>query len=248
MPPPQSRTPARSPWYDAENTDLGTGPIQNCSPNANDITQTITAAHTFRFTTRFVYGNGTLTLIGGDRLLTTSDLAELAKTAVAGLKSADVEDVKVRVDDSLFPEPTLANGWNDGYYPDTVAPVRALAVDGHSVTDTSLDAGKVFAGQLAADGITVNGEVIRGRAETTDVPVASHESPRLADAVHRLSPAAEFADVVSPHGSRPQFRSTASPRPWHSWKPWSPLCSLSSAPEERMRGAQEAWRGEADKP
>ncbi|MFD5393182.1 hypothetical protein ACFWJW_02820 [Streptomyces sp. NPDC127097] len=34
-------------WYDAENTDLNTGPIENCSPNGNDITQTITAGHSF---------------------------------------------------------------------------------------------------------------------------------------------------------------------------------------------------------
>ncbi|MFE1172832.1 hypothetical protein [Streptomyces sp. NPDC058773] len=34
-------------WYDAENTDLGTGPIQNCGAAGNDITQTITALHTF---------------------------------------------------------------------------------------------------------------------------------------------------------------------------------------------------------
>jgi hypothetical protein len=34
-------------WYDADNQDLGTGPIDNCAPNGNDITQTITALHTF---------------------------------------------------------------------------------------------------------------------------------------------------------------------------------------------------------
>lgn len=34
-------------WYDSENSDLDAGPIQNCSPNANDITQTITSSHTF---------------------------------------------------------------------------------------------------------------------------------------------------------------------------------------------------------
>ncbi|WP_327157445.1 D-alanyl-D-alanine carboxypeptidase/D-alanyl-D-alanine-endopeptidase [Streptomyces tubercidicus] len=161
-------------------------------PASNAKLATATAALTVlgpehRFTTKVVYGNGTLTLIGGgDRTLTTDDLAELAKTAVAGLKSAGVDNVKVRVDDSLFPEPALAHGWNDGYYPDTVAPVRALAVDGRHVTDTSLDAGKVFAQHLAADGITVDGEATRGRAERTDVPVARHKSPRLADIVHRM--------------------------------------------------------------
>ncbi|UKY47850.1 hypothetical protein [Streptomyces inhibens] len=34
-------------WYDAENSDQGTGPIENCGESGNDITQTITAGHTF---------------------------------------------------------------------------------------------------------------------------------------------------------------------------------------------------------
>ncbi|MGW7525970.1 D-alanyl-D-alanine carboxypeptidase/D-alanyl-D-alanine endopeptidase [Streptomyces sp. NPDC054783] len=140
-----------------------------------------------RFTTKVVYGHGTLTLVGGgDRTLSTADLAELAKTAIAGLKAAGRTTVKVTVDDSLFPEPTLAKGWNDGYYPDTVAPVRALVVDGHGVQDTSIDAGQVFAEQLAADGITVTGHVARATAHPTDVPVARHKSAPLSDIVHTM--------------------------------------------------------------
>lgn len=161
-------------------------------PASNTKLATATAALTVlgpnhRFTTKVVYGNGTLTLIGGgDRMLTGNDLAELAQTAVAGLKAAGLTAVKVRVDDSLFPAPTLANGWNDGYYPDSVAPVRALVVDGHGVTDTSIDAGQVFAQKLAADGITVDGDVTRAQASFTDVPVARHQSPTLADTVHHM--------------------------------------------------------------
>ncbi|WP_031173890.1 D-alanyl-D-alanine carboxypeptidase/D-alanyl-D-alanine endopeptidase [Streptomyces durhamensis] len=140
-----------------------------------------------RFTTRVVYGHGTLTLVGGgDRTLTTADLAELAKTAIAGLKAAGRTTVKVAVDDSLFPEPTLAKGWNDGYYPDTVAPVRALVVDGRGVQDTSLDAGRAFAKQLAAGGVTVTGDVTRATARPTDVPVARHRSAPLSGIVHTM--------------------------------------------------------------
>ncbi|WP_460062715.1 D-alanyl-D-alanine carboxypeptidase/D-alanyl-D-alanine endopeptidase [Streptomyces sp. YKOK-I1] len=140
-----------------------------------------------RFTTNVVYGDGTLTLVGGgDRTLTTADLAELAKTAVDGLKAAGLTSVKVAVDDSLFPEPSLANGWNTGYYPDSVAPVRALVVDGHGVDDTSLDAGQVFARQLAANGVTVDGTVTRATASEHDVPVARHTSAPLSDIVHTM--------------------------------------------------------------
>ncbi|MEU5193455.1 D-alanyl-D-alanine carboxypeptidase/D-alanyl-D-alanine-endopeptidase [Streptomyces scabiei] len=140
-----------------------------------------------RFTTKVVYGDGTLTLVGGgDRTLTTADLDALAGTAVAGLKNAGLTSVKVRIDDSLFPEPTLANGWNTGYYPDSVAPVRALVVDSHNVDDTSLDAGGVFAKQLAARGVTVDGGVTRGLVGKGDVPVASHTSGKLSAVVKQM--------------------------------------------------------------
>lgn len=161
-------------------------------PASNTKLATATAALTVlgpdhRFKTRVVYGDGTLTLVGGgDRTLTSADLGEMAKDAVAGLKAAGLTGVKVAVDDSLFPEPTLAPGWNDGYYPDSIAPVRALVVDGHAVSDTSIDAGQVFAKQLAADGITVDGEVTRRTAGITDVPVSRHKSAKLSDIVHRL--------------------------------------------------------------
>ncbi|WP_069772264.1 D-alanyl-D-alanine carboxypeptidase/D-alanyl-D-alanine-endopeptidase [Streptomyces sp. LUP30] len=161
-------------------------------PASNTKLATATAALTVlgpdhRFTTQVVYGNGTLTLVGGgDRTLTGADLAEMASAAVAGLKAAGLTSVKVAVDDSLFPEPTLANGWNTGYYPDSVAPVRALVVDGRHVEDTSLDAGQLFAQKLTAAGVGVDGAVTRATASTGDVPVAQHRSAALSDIVHKM--------------------------------------------------------------
>ncbi|WP_108934558.1 D-alanyl-D-alanine carboxypeptidase/D-alanyl-D-alanine endopeptidase [Streptomyces ardesiacus] len=139
------------------------------------------------FTTKVVYGEGTLTLVGGgDRTLTGEDVAELAKTAADGLKAAGRTDVEVRVDDSLFAAPSLAEGWNEGYYPTEVAPVRSLVVDGAAVQDTSIDAGKVFAQKLAAQGITVGGEVSRTTAKQSDVPVAQHKSAPLSEIVKTM--------------------------------------------------------------
>ncbi|WP_217145131.1 D-alanyl-D-alanine carboxypeptidase/D-alanyl-D-alanine-endopeptidase [Streptomyces sp. AC627_RSS907] len=139
------------------------------------------------FTTKVVYGEGTLTLVGGgDRTLTSEDVAELARTAADGLKAAGRTDVQVRVDDSLFAAPSLAEGWNEGYYPTEVAPVRSLVVDGAAVEDTSIDAGKVFAKKLAAQGITVTGEVGRTTAKQSDVPVAQHKSAPLSDIVKKM--------------------------------------------------------------
>ncbi|GGL40619.1 peptidase S13 [Streptomyces anthocyanicus] len=139
------------------------------------------------FTTKVVYGEGTLTLVGGgDRTLTGEDVAELARTAADGLRAAGRTDVQVRVDDSLFADPSLAEGWNEGYYPTEVAPVRSLIVDGAAVQDTSIDAGKVFAKKLAAQGITVTGEVGRQTAKQSDVPVAQHKSAPLSDIVKKM--------------------------------------------------------------
>ncbi|WP_327406240.1 D-alanyl-D-alanine carboxypeptidase/D-alanyl-D-alanine-endopeptidase [Streptomyces sp. NBC_01288] len=161
-------------------------------PASNTKLATSTAALTIlgpdhRFTTKVVYGNGTLTLVGGgDRTLTTADLTAMATTAVAGLKNAGLTTVKLTVDDSLFPAPTLATGWNDGYYPDSIAPVRALVVDGRHVTDTSLDAGQIFAKLLARQGVTVTGSVTHATAGTTAVPVAQHQSGTLSSIVEHM--------------------------------------------------------------
>ncbi|MEU5625428.1 D-alanyl-D-alanine carboxypeptidase/D-alanyl-D-alanine-endopeptidase [Streptomyces tendae] len=139
------------------------------------------------FTTKVVYGEGTLTLVGGgDRTLTSEDVAELARTAADGLKAAGRTDVQVRVDDSLFADPSLAEGWNEGYYPTEIAPVRSLVVDGAAVQDTSIDAGKVFAKKLAEQGVTVTGEVGRTTAKQSDVPVAQHKSAPLSDIVKKM--------------------------------------------------------------
>lgn len=161
-------------------------------PASNTKLATATAALTLMgpdhtFTTKVVYGDGTLTLVGGgDRTLTTADLTELAKSATAGLKSAGLDTVKVRIDDSLFAAPTLAEGWNSSYYDDQIAPVRSLVVDGKLVQDTAVDAGKVFAKQLAEQGVEVTGDVTRGQAAGSDFPVAEHQSAPLSTIVKQM--------------------------------------------------------------
>ncbi|MGW0515395.1 D-alanyl-D-alanine carboxypeptidase/D-alanyl-D-alanine endopeptidase [Streptomyces olivaceoviridis] len=161
-------------------------------PASNTKLATATAALTVlgpdhRFTTKVVYDNGTLTIIGGgDRTLTTDDIAALAKDAAAGLRSAGLNTVKVRIDDSLFPEPELAPGWTQNYYDDQVAPVRALSLNGSLNADTGIEAGEAFARQLSEQGITVEGGVTRGQAGPGTVPVAEHASEALSSVVKQM--------------------------------------------------------------
>lgn len=162
-------------------------------PASNAKLATATAALTVlgpnhRFSTRALYSDGVVTLVGGgDRLLSTADLTSMAADVVSRLQYAGVKSVQVQVDDSLFPEPTLAQGWDPSYYIDVIPPVRALSVDEDFTQDTSLDAGQVFAKQLTAKGLTVTGSITRGTVHPGQaVPVASHLSPTVADTVHRM--------------------------------------------------------------
>ncbi len=100
---------------------------------------------------------------GGDPLLSSSQLLRLARSTAAVLATRVPAPptttpvpasaptpfrVSVRVDDSLFPAPTLAPGWPSSYQPGVVSPVRALKRDLRHSSDTSKDAATYFAGQV----------------------------------------------------------------------------------------------------
>jgi D-alanyl-D-alanine carboxypeptidase/D-alanyl-D-alanine-endopeptidase (penicillin-binding protein 4) len=91
----------------------------------------------------------------GDPRLTSGNIATMAAAAATSLKAQGILTVNVKVDDSLFPAPTLATGWKSSYLPGDVAPVRALVVDSRDVADTSLDAGAILTAALRARGIGV---------------------------------------------------------------------------------------------
>jgi D-alanyl-D-alanine carboxypeptidase/D-alanyl-D-alanine-endopeptidase (penicillin-binding protein 4) len=162
-------------------------------PASNAKLATATAALTVlgpnhRFSTRALYHDGVVTLVGGgDRLLSTADLTSMAADVVSHLQYAGVKSVQVQVDDSLFPEPALAPGWDPSYFTDVIPPVRALSVDENFTQDTSLDAGQVFAKQLTAKGLTVTGSITRGTVHPGQaLPLAVHQSPTVADTVHQM--------------------------------------------------------------
>ncbi|HMM97193.1 D-alanyl-D-alanine carboxypeptidase/D-alanyl-D-alanine-endopeptidase [Phycicoccus sp.] len=127
----------------------------------------------FRFTTPVLQDpryRSTVYLKGvGDPRLTSSELLVMARTAATSLKSQRITVVNVRVDDFLFPTPTLASGWKSSYLPGDVAPVRALVVNSRNVNDTAIDAGNLFATYLRGQGIAVR-TVARQRAASR-IPV-----------------------------------------------------------------------------
>jgi D-alanyl-D-alanine carboxypeptidase/D-alanyl-D-alanine-endopeptidase (penicillin-binding protein 4) len=56
----------------------------------------------------------------------------------------------VRVDDSLYPDPTSVQGWPADYLPYVVSPVRPLVYNLRHSSDTSADAARYFANQVQA--------------------------------------------------------------------------------------------------
>ena len=127
---------------------------------------------THRFTTQVVSGADPrhVVLVGsGDPSLKSVHLGRMARRVAAGLQAQGLRWVRVQVDDSLFPAPTLATGWKSSYVTRDVSPVRALVVDQHRRWDTSMDAGQVFASKLRQAGLKVYGVTRALRPENATV-------------------------------------------------------------------------------
>jgi serine-type D-Ala-D-Ala carboxypeptidase/endopeptidase (penicillin-binding protein 4) len=92
---------------------------------------------------------------GGDPSLTGANLTTLARAVAPKVRAQGLRTVRVLVDDSLFPAPSLAHGWRSSYVHEDVRAVRALVVNQHDVADTSLNAGKRFAKRLEDQGLIV---------------------------------------------------------------------------------------------
>ena len=120
-----------------------------------------------KITTKVVQGKPARRLIlvgGGDPSLSRANLTTLAKAVAPHVRAHGVGKVRVRVDDSLFPAPSLAYGWKSSYVHEDVRAVRALVVNQHDVADTAVNAGKMFTKRLRAQGIKVRKTVVRHEA------------------------------------------------------------------------------------
>ncbi|HEX7188982.1 MAG TPA: D-alanyl-D-alanine carboxypeptidase/D-alanyl-D-alanine-endopeptidase [Actinomycetes bacterium] len=178
-------------------TDLETGRVvwshhaaERQIPASNvKLLTAVSALETFgpahRFLTRVMTGAASRRVVlvgGGDPSLSRADLRRLATRTVAAKTAEGVTRVRVDVDDSLFPAPSLARGWKSSYVTQDVSPVRALVVDQHRRWDTSLDAGQVFATILERKGLDV-GRVLRRVAPSTATLIAETAGDDLASQV-----------------------------------------------------------------
>ena len=87
---------------------------------------------------------------GGDPLLTSADLRELAENTAQALPEAIGSDqrITVRADDSLFQGGGISRGWYSSWVPSEVRRVGAFARDDRKVSDSTADAGAYFARAL----------------------------------------------------------------------------------------------------
>lgn len=121
--------------------------------------------------------SGTLYLIAsGDPLLTSANLRSLAYKVANALATNEQPPTALKVDDSLFPKPTVAEGVSPGQQPQEINPVRALMVDRRIGMDSSAMGAKIFNGYLEAAGVHVE---YRGRGQATGVEIATIAGTRL---------------------------------------------------------------------
>ena len=101
---------------------------------------------------------------GGDPLLTTKELRQLANATAATLPPG--QPVTVRLDDSLFPADGREPGWTSGYIPSVVSTVQPLARIWDYSRDPGANAMKVFANRLQAKGfpVTIGAPIDAGEA------------------------------------------------------------------------------------
>lgn len=129
----------------------------------------------------------TISLVaGGDPLLSSANLRELAKKTHGSLAPLGVRSLDVIYDDSLFPPPSAAPGWRKSYNTSTIAPVRALVRDRRNLADTSKDAAVFFNKRLKAEGFETR---LIGRQSNTSgaYEIAIYRGHTVSHAVRLMS-------------------------------------------------------------
>jgi D-alanyl-D-alanine carboxypeptidase/D-alanyl-D-alanine-endopeptidase (penicillin-binding protein 4) len=164
----------------------------------------------YRFATATQLAGNTVYLVGGgdvtlarsgeltDRPVTypvPATLTDLAAQTAAALPPG--KPVRLRADSTGWTSPEVAEGWNEGYYPEgDVTPPAALELNGGRLRPAELDSPRTtepaqqavaeFAGLLRQRGIAVKGIVKEGVAPATATELAKVSSPPMSALVQRL--------------------------------------------------------------
>lgn len=107
------------------------------------------------------YRDGVVLVGGGDPLLSTGQVDALAAATAKWAAARGMTRLPVWVDDSLFPRPSAAPGWIDGYQPWVVAPVRSLSFLGDYSWNANTHVMSRFSRALRTHGVPASR---RGRA------------------------------------------------------------------------------------
>lgn len=126
---------------------------------------------------RYDADSGTMYLVAsGDPLITSGQLRTLAYKVANALATFEEPPTALRVDDSLFPAPTVAPGVAAAQQPQELNPVRALMVDRRIGMDSSAMGAKIFNESLKAAGVHVE---YKGRGTAKGEEVAALAGTRL---------------------------------------------------------------------
>jgi len=169
-----------------------------------------------RFTTRVTRAGDRVTLVGGgDPLLSSDQLEELAGRTATALRKAGVHAVRLAYDATLFSGPSIDPHWPKTYVPEqVVAPISALTVDeahtpgpdGRLGTEDdgreprpAQEAAQAFAADLRHAGVTVTGAPSKGTRRGSEI--ASIEGDTVAQIVeHTLQLSDnEAAEILARH-------------------------------------------------
>lgn len=136
--------------------------------------------------TRVFYDESAETLYlvgGGDPMLTSANLKTLAQRTAAALAAINGHVTTLKLDDTLFPAPTVAPGVKAAQQPQELNPVRALMVDRRISMDSSKLAVQFFVADLAKAGVPVS---YAGRARATGAEIVTFSGIRLQGALRTM--------------------------------------------------------------
>lgn len=178
--------------------------------------EAIGPAHTFE-TTVEREGERVILVGGGDPYLVAArgddssfaeraDLRTLAERTAKFLDSADVAQVTLGYDESLFTGPGASAAWEDSYVPNQiVTPISPLWADrgirdGVRTREPARAAAERFADLLRSEGVDVQGQVEEVEAQGSD-PIARVQGPTVEQTVEALllSSSNEATEVLARH-------------------------------------------------